>query len=108
MVDNASVLLAGLHDCAHLLRRVQESFWSEKLEQMAVADAEQISPEKISEILTWFGGMGSFNDLFISQTNGHQILPDDEERANEELEALRNQVYEAATELHTGWKGGHH
>lgn len=100
MVDGRSVLLAALRDCARLLTRAQEGFWSEKIDRMAVTDAEQVNSEIVSDILSWFGGMGSFNDLLISQANGHQILPDDEDRANGDLETLRNQIYEAATELH--------
>jgi len=99
MAANVTALLTALRDCALLLRRVEASFWAEKLESIASMNEDQIGFYDVEEVLSWFGGMGSFNDLLISHVNDHNIAPADEDSANYELRKLRHQIYVIASEL---------
>lgn len=46
----------------------------------------------LQELVGLFGGMGSFNDLYLCKENGHII--DNENAANRELDNLRGQLYQ--------------
>ena len=71
-----------------------EKEWSNKINQATKTD--DIDPAKI---LSWYGGMGSFNDLLISNHNGHAIKQRDEDVVNEELSDLRNKIYLEAKDV---------
>lgn len=52
-----------------------------------------------NQILRWFGGMGSLNDLILSRVNGHNVDREDESRANERLAVLQADMFRLASEL---------
>lgn len=80
-----------------LLKSVNEQFWSKKIERVLNASTNSTEDSiDYEQILSWFGGMGSLNDLIISSYNGHLIGVDDEERVNAELKSFRTQLYEIA------------
>lgn len=56
----------------------------------------------LDEILSWYGGMGSFNDLVISEYNDHLVESRDEDKLNDELSHLRNQIYKEVLRLKQG------
>ena len=58
-----------------------------------------INPYLLDEILSWYGGMGSFNDLMISGYNNHLVNEKDEETINNELDRIRNQIYQEVVRL---------
>lgn len=56
-------------------------------------------PIALLEVLSWFGGMGSLNDLWISAANGHRVTELNRRDANVELDRLRRAVHDAALTL---------
>jgi hypothetical protein len=85
--------------CETLLRSVGEKFWANKI-QTALRKSEcEIDTYLLEKILSWYGGMGSFNDLMISEFNDHLVKSKDEEKLNDELNRLRNQIYQEAVHL---------
>ena len=89
----AQALRALLEDTRMLLDSVAESFWSSKVRRALGAI---IDP---AEVLSWYGGMGSFNDLLIAEINGHRVRREQEAALNNRLDNLRRRIYEVAREL---------
>ena len=94
-------LVKALCEAAQLLRDVDATFWSERLARVA-ARGEQLDGNDIVKILSWFGGMGSFDDVIISPINDHRVTPAQEPLVNAKLEALRRTIYAEATQLRRG------
>lgn len=61
-------------------------------EYIATLDKAYVIPaDKINEMrLTFFGGMGSLNDVIISKDNYHAV--ENEDKVNKKLDALREQL----------------
>jgi hypothetical protein len=85
-------LASQLEDALELLDSVSETFWSSKIREALGA----IDP---AQVLSWYGGMGSFNDLMIARVNGHHLPREQESAVNSRLSVLRRQIYELATRL---------
>jgi hypothetical protein len=79
-----------LAEILRLLDNVSEKVWSVRIRRALGAEIDA------GEVLTWFGGMGSFNDLVLSAVNGHVLRTDDAKRLNDELDALRRELFELA------------
>ncbi len=92
-------LLSNLVKCEKLLKDVGEEFWSSNLRNIIQQYTDEWSPSSIDRILSWYGGMGSFNDLMISTHNGHMIDEGDEEKLNDELDLIRDEIYLEANKL---------
>lgn len=88
-------LLKLLKRCQILLDSADETFWSHKLQSAQELLARNTAAGK-REILQWYGGMGSFSDLTLSQLNGHKVAPEDEGARNGDLLTLRSAIYLAA------------
>ena len=73
-----------------LLKSVGETWWSEKAEKMATRSDGSYSSEAV---LSWFGGMGSFNDILLIQRNGFVGSAEVLDAKNAELRALQTQLY---------------
>lgn len=89
-----SKLRRALQDARDILARVGESFWVGKLDQLLAKP--DLSSRDAKEVLSWFGGVGSFNDVLISAVNGDQVAPADEDVVNDRLSDARHRIYEAA------------
>jgi hypothetical protein len=97
-------LMALLNDAVAILTQVGETHWSAWLADchtQIAADAKSGS----NHLLTAFGGMGSFNDLWLCQINGHRVLPADESQINAKLDHLRLRMYDLAQQIQ---KPGNH
>lgn len=92
--DQIGRLKSLLRQGAELLEGVGEEFWSAKLRQQL--ETSRLSP---AAIVSWFGGMGSFNDLWILRANGHRVEQDQESAANAKLDELTSEIYRIAEEL---------
>jgi len=92
-------LLEAIVKCATMLRSVGETFWSDRLEHFSATRADEMRQADLDEILSWYGGMGSLNDLVICQQNGHQIANTDEDKVNRELADIRERIYQCALAL---------
>jgi len=66
-------LIAALKECEALLRGVGEHFWADKIAAVLGETSGPLAEHRICEVISWFGGMGSFNDLVISTLNGHSF-----------------------------------
>ncbi len=91
--SNEQSLRRALEEALALLDRVAETFWSAKIR------ATIRGPIDPADVLSWYGGMGSFNDLILARVNGHRIRREDEPRLNERLDDLRNRIHELAKQL---------
>jgi len=90
-------LVDSLNACESLLRSVGEEFWADKLLEVMENRASDAQNRMIEAILSLYGGGGSFNDLIISNENGHTVDPIDEDRLNERLAKLRADLYQHAS-----------
>lgn len=92
-------LIKNLIDCKILLESVGELFWSKKIKSILVDGCIIDNLYKIDEIISWYGGMGSFSDLIISKQNGFDIGGESEENINDELHRLRSDIYQASVHI---------
>ena len=92
-------LLSHLIKCEKLLENVNEKFWSSNIHKVIQQHADEWTFSSIERILSWYGGMGSFNDLIISTYNGHIVDEGDEEKLNDELDVIRDLIYLEAQKL---------
>ena len=53
----------------------------------------------LDDLLSAFGGMGSLNDLVLHPLNGHDIAQAEVNARNEQLDALRHEVWSEAIDL---------
>ena len=88
-----------LRKCEALLRKVGETFWANKINNVLQKDVETLDLYQIEEIISWYGGMGSFNDLLISEHNDHLVSGEDEDKLNDELNSIRSAIYREAMYL---------
>jgi hypothetical protein len=93
-VEQQALLRRLLVDLAMLLSGVSESRWSAK-----VKEASEMADIDADEVLSWYGGMGSINDLIIAGVNGHSVEPERERDLNDRLAQLRSEVFETASAL---------
>lgn len=90
-------LIQLLISCEVLLRSVGENFWAGKIKAIIQKGSSELDIYQLEEILSWYGGMGSFNDLIISVHNDHELNGQDEEKLNGELSNIRSDIYQEAT-----------
>ncbi len=92
-------LVQLLKTCETLLRQVGETFWAEKINHIITKSNGRIDIYCAQEIISWYGGMGSFNDLTISLHNDHSVEEENEGTFNKKLIDLRRKIYEEAKRL---------
>jgi hypothetical protein len=97
-MDSRARLVAVLSEAAELLRSYAVPHWPERLESYAelVGLAEV---EAIPSLLTQFGGMGSFNDVWIDPRNGHRITAEQVQPVNRRFDKLRAEIYRLSQSL---------
>lgn len=87
-------LQEALEAARDLLRSVGEDWWSSKID-----DACQKAYMDPGQVLSWFGGMGSFNDVLICPENGYQVDPTKARELDAQLSRLRGRIHALASEL---------
>jgi len=92
-------LIQLLMTCETLLRSVGEVFWANKIQAVLKRGGNHLEFYLLEEILSWYGGMGSFTDLMISEYNDHLVEGKNEEKLNDDLNRLRNEIYQEAVRL---------
>ena len=92
-------LIQSLTECEALLRKIGETFWADKFRRVLQRGARSQTGYSIEEVLTWYGGMGSFNDLIISKYNGHSVEDETEEALNNDLNRLKSAIYQQAKQV---------
>ena len=99
MMHDINSLINLLTTCEVLLRSVREIFWADRIKSIIQRNDRSLDIYTLKEIISWYGGMGSFNDLFISEHNSHILNGRDGERLNYELDELRSNIYREAMYL---------
>ena len=97
-MDARARLVAVLSEAGALLRSHAVEHWPERLE----SHAERVRLghiDAVSALLAEFGGMGSFNDVWIDPRNGHRITPDRVQPVNQHFDKLRAEIYRLALSL---------
>ena len=77
-----------------VLERVGELHWAPRARAASSATAVDLY-----EVLSWYGGMGSLNDLIVGRANGHTVEASQAELLNQRIHALRSRIYELAAAL---------
>ena len=88
-MDDAERLLDCLQQVIALLRRYHIDFWANCM-QASHDRAATRDYYGLVGLLACFGGMGSFNDLYIHPYNGHPIQEGDVRPVNEQLRHLQD------------------
>jgi hypothetical protein len=91
-------LLARLDEGVALLDEHGESHWARWMHTVR-AEVQMHDAHGLRRLLQAYGGMGSFNDVVLTNLNGHQFDTKQERIANERLDALRSSMYSDATGL---------
>ncbi len=61
--------------------------------------ASVYSVSDANRILSMFGGMGSLNDMYICQMNGHKIEPSDEVAVNQVIRTHLTNIHKGCMDL---------
>jgi hypothetical protein len=91
-------LISYLADAISMLQRHGVTHWATWLEKDKNL-LEKSDFYGIEHLLSAFGGMGSFNDLYICKENGHSIEDDQVSIVNDKLMELNRKIYELAEEI---------
>jgi len=91
-------LIGILGQIEHLLVFYGEQHWSTWINQDITA-IKKHDAHGIGHLLSAYGGMGSFNDLWLCAANGHRIDEMEVSRVNDMLSALRSAAYTLAKEI---------
>src|SRR4051812_6060754 len=91
-------LLLTLRDIASILEHVGEERWRSWIVARKV-DIESWYEDGVIDLLSGYGGMGSFNDLVLHPHNGHRLIDSEIATSNERLSALRSTAYQQAMDL---------
>jgi hypothetical protein len=94
-------LANALRDVVDLLERHRERQWTFIIEGL-VSRLTEDDPGAIDGILALYGGMGSFNDLYICQQNGHTIDDREVQSVNQRLREVAGRIWRLSTELKAG------
>jgi hypothetical protein len=98
MGGKTNKLISLLDKAIALLRRHGISHWADWLEKDKGL-LEKSDYYGIEHLLSAFGGMGSFNDLYICKENGHAIKDEETSIVNDNLLAMNRAIYELAEEI---------
>jgi hypothetical protein len=89
-------LIAALESLAALLRRYGEAAWASKIEDDALL-VRRGDSGGAARFLSYFGAMGSLNDLWLCEANGHPMSAADENAANASLDEAKGKAFKLAT-----------
>ena len=95
---DSATLADALEDLSSLLRRYGEVDWASKIDDdlFFVRKSDSYGANRF---LTYFGGMGSLNDIFLCNANGHPVAPSEEADLNARLEVLLGRAHRLASEF---------
>lgn len=91
-------LIAILEQIVQLLAIHGEQHWSAWITQDITA-IKKYDPNGMVHLLSAYGGMGSFDDLWLCAANGHRVDEMEVTRVNGTLSALRSEAYTLAKEI---------
>jgi hypothetical protein len=95
-------IIQQLTECAKLLRRFQIHGWTEEFERATsdmnrayAADDLTFKLRTLTNLRNLYGGMGSFNDIFICIENNAIIKADQVTTVNAELQQMQSALYDS-------------
>ena len=91
----ADPLLRALQEVVELLKAHNERRWAFRLE----GDLERLregDTGALEHLLSAYGGMGSFSDLYLCEQNGHTISIGETSPINDHLRALASRIWQLA------------
>jgi len=91
-------LRASISEVITLLTEFGEAVWAEWF-QKDLRRLGQGDIHGLDHVLSAFGGMGSFSDVYVHPRNGHAIELERVEEINDRLSDLRGAVYRNASDL---------
>jgi hypothetical protein len=91
-------LLANLVATRELLATYQENHWLTWMEAVH-REVRAGDGHGLARLLQAYGGMGSFNDVYLHPSSAEVITQDQLRRDNDRLEKLRSQMWSDATAL---------
>lgn len=91
-------LLLDLDQLATLLRKHGEDKWAGQLDKDRLG-LQAFESKAIERVLSAFGGMGSFNDVFLHPTNGHSIREEEVAEVDQHLSDISSQIWANAKYL---------
>jgi hypothetical protein len=90
-------LVKTLEQMAAVLTSCGETYWAAKLRgDLALLQRGDVYGAE--RFLTYFGGMGSINDVWLCEMNGHSVTRAREKETNEQFHALRERAWQLAQE----------
>ena len=104
-MDDVQQLVDCLDETASLLKQYGESHWSEWI----LKNRHKITSgnfQGVLGLLEGYGGMGSFNDIYIHSANGHMISEQAVNRVNEQFRSLQGNTYRLAERIKTEVESG--
>ncbi|MBP7747045.1 MAG: hypothetical protein KA383_13035 [Phycisphaerae bacterium] len=90
-------LAATLRTCRDLLDGYGVHGWRDIIDALLASPASDY--DRALAAKSWFGGMGSLNDLVISPINGDRVAPEEVALANERLMTALNDLLVVANAL---------
>ena len=98
MNNETQKLIDLLEETANLLRSHGVDYWADWLsrDMARLKDGDCYSVE---HLLSAYGGMGSFTDVFICPENGDRIQKNEVIRVNRRLDELRGAIYGVAERI---------
>jgi hypothetical protein len=85
-------LIEVLKETSQLLHAYNEGHWSGFLQESRQLIADR-NFRGLDQVFHSFGGMGSFNDLFIHPVNRHLIAETGVSAAHAQLEVLKSRIW---------------
>ena len=89
-------LVLTLERMGTLLAHCGESVWSTRIAN-DLARVRQGDRYAVERFLTYFGGMGSINDVWLARVNGHSLPPERERATNAEFQTLCARAWQLAS-----------
>ena len=98
MDTTVTKLHSVLEDAIQLLEKHNVRNWAEWLKK-DIARIQRSDIYGVEHLLSLFGGMGSFNDVYICEENGYSINDDEILIVNERLSELRSEIYDLSSKI---------
>ena len=91
-------IIAEMDELSSLLESVGEESWSNTIKK-ARSFLAASNYRGIDEAKTWFGTIGTLNDLIIHPVNGHQVLDENLDQVNSRLRELSGNIYHLVQDI---------
>jgi hypothetical protein len=95
MSYDTSQLILAMQETVDMLNLYRATPWAAKIED-DIRLLERGDNHGAERFLSYFGGMGSLNDVWLCEENGHTVPKSAEKQINDQLEKLKTQAWELA------------